>query len=900
LSEDILNSEILLANFDFIRIDRKSKVKQRGGGLIVYVNHSIKCTNIQMDEIENLDYTWIKIHRKGLDEVTMGVFYRPPDGDEEQIKNLIKKMASFKNSRTVLIGDFNFGDINWKNYTAGSKGKEFLKAIKNLSLHQMVKKKTRGENILDLVLVYEKNLVHRLDMFEPIGKSDHDTLCITLNVKIVKQQKTLNAFNYNKADYRILEEEVDKIDWDDEINKVSVNEYWIKLIGLLNDYKDKFIPKFKNRLNNETPWCNTFIKKMIKKRNNLFKRFKKTGQIYFKIKYKKLRNEVTKQIKILKGKYENKIIKRSKNNRKIFYTYINNNQKRGGNRKIGPLVDKTDSGGKEKIVDDDREVATLLNDYFCTVFNSDENELGQNIYVENNNQMDMLDSISISNEDVVKAISDFKTNKSPGIDSITSTYAIKIKEIVSKPLSLLFNKSLEVNKIPDAWKKANITPIFKKGSRSSAVNYRPVSLTVFFCKVMEKILKQNIDRYLDYKGVEMSTQHGFRKGRSCLTNLLISQHSIMRIIDEKQSVDILYLDFQKAFDKVPHERLMKKVRKYGIGGKIGKWIKNWLQNRLQRVVINGVYSEWREVKSGVPQGSILGPLLFTLYIEDIDKGLKNCLLKFADDTKMWGKVDNDEDILMMQDDLNKLCEWSKENEMPFNVSKCGVMHVGKRNKREIYRINGQILGEVTEEKDLGVVFTEGCKPSVNCDKVSKNANKIMGLIRRKVTNKTKEGMLILYKTLVRPILDYCIPVWRPYMRKDINKLEKVQKRYTKMIKECKGKNYEERINMLGLTSLENRHYRADMIQVFKVLNDNKGIYPSDFLTLAERPGRRNSKKLVKKRSLLEISRQSFTNRVIDPWNDLPDDVVSVKELNEFKNGLDKYMRDVRGREQANA
>src|SRR3989442_54685 len=398
--------------------------------------------------------------------------------------------------------------------------------------------------------------------------------------------------------------------------------------------------------------------------------------------------------------------------------------------------------------------------------------------LDKENQVEKMGSISFTDDDVIKAISEFKENKSAGLDEINSTYAINIKEIVVEPLRILFNKSLEENEIPDGRKRANITPIFRKGDKSLVSNYRPVSLTILFCKVMEKLIKQNIDRHLFLSNFHMKTQHGFRKGRSCMSNLLISQFSIMNVIDEGGCVDIVYLDFQKAFDKVPHRNLIRKVKGFGIEDKVIGWIENWLGNRTQRVVINGVSSDWKDVKSGVPPGSILGPLLFTMYIEDIDEVLKSSkLLKFADDTKVWGRVNTKEDAVLIQDDLNSLCEWSEKN-----------------------------------------------------------------------------GMLILYKTLVRPIVDYCTPVWRPYLRKDVNKIEKVQKRFTKMIFECRGQNYERRLSTLGLTTLEDRHYRADMIQVFNILNNIGDIYPSEMLPLSNRLGRRNSKKLYKRRNLLEITR----------------------------------------------
>ena len=898
LTEDILDSELAIENFDLIRFDRVNDLKIRGGGVIIYIEKNLSFINATSEVINNIDYGWIKIKGIGFETVVIGVFYRPPDCDEEQLSKLIKVLTKFKTPRTVLFGDFNFRDINWRRNTSGRSGKIFLKNVNNLALKQCVKKTTRGDSLLDLVLVYDKTLVHNIEYLAPIGKSDHDTLLIVLNVGFYTPLKSFNNFNYNKANYNTLQDIMSNTDWEMESDRLSVNDYWCMFIKILNDFKENHIPKLKEMSKNETPWLNKAIIRMMKKRDNLFKRFKRTGYSYFRIKYKQIRNKLTKIIKSAKCKYELKIIKRSKNNRKIFYAHVNSKNKKRGGKKIGPLL-RRGTVDDDEIVEDDKEVAIMLNEHFCSVFNRE-------IKIENNcseikcsvksdiKEGTILDSILISNEDVEKAIAEFKVNKSPGIDNITSTYALKIKDIVVKPLRLLFNKSIDTNEIPDDWKKSNICPIFKKGSRSLPENYRPISLTTFFGKVMEKIIKKFIENYLESNDLIRDTQHGFRKGKSCLSNLLISQYYIMKLLDEKEVVDIIYLDFQKAFDKVPYTNLMMKVRSLGIRGKLGEWVENWLRNRQQRVTINGVYSEWAEVSSGVPQGSILGPVLFTIYINDIDTDVKNSILKFADDTKMWGRVSSREDRARMHEDLKTLEVWSDVNEMPFNISKCKVLHIGKKNLREIYKLKNKEIDEVVEEKDLGVWVTESMKPALNCDRVRKAANKIIGLINRNIINKTKEGMIILYKTLVRPIIDYCIPFWRPYTKKDIAKLEKVQKRFTRMIAGCKGKNYEQRLELLKLTTLNKRFERADLIQVYKVLNDTRNIYPEGFLTLSDRMGRNNCKKLFKKRNVLELSRNSFTSRVVDIWNALPNEVVLASDVNEFKGRFDKYSRDFRG------
>jgi len=286
--------------------------------------------------------------------------------------------------------------------------------------------------------------------------------------------------------------------------------------------------------------------------------------------------------------------------------------------------------------------------------------------------------------------------------------------------------------------------------------------------------------------------------------------------------------------------------------------------------------------------------IFTIYINDLDDNITNKLLKFAHDSKIWGPVNTINERNILQEDLNKLGEWSVKNQMPFNVNKCKVLHIGKTNIKADYILMGETIPSTKDEKDLGVFFDENYKPTFNCNKSSKSASKIVGMIKRNITSRNSIGMMTLYKTLVRPILDYCIPVCRPYLRKDITKLEKVQKRFTKVIDCCRGKTYAQRLKVLGITSLEDRHYRADMIKVLKILNDQCNIYPTNFLELNKRDGRKNAMKLFKKRSKLDVCKYSFTSRVVDHWNELPDAVVLSADVNAFKNNFDHLLRDSRG------
>ncbi len=563
LTEENFDCEISIINYNFIRRDRINELKTKGGGLVIYFRQDIPFVDITTNCNMNVEHIWTKVPFKDCKPITLGMFYRPPDSNEDQLKFLLENIAKHKTVNTILIGDFNYGDINWNKNTSTSVGKKFLKACTDLSLRQCVKDKTRGKNILDLVLVYDKNFVYKVSQMAPVAKSDHNVLNILLNVTVKVKDKEVKYFNYNKADYNKLVGMLDTVDWDEEIRNKSVNQVWVIIKEQLNRFKERYIPQFNKKTANDVPWLNNKLKRLIKKRNNLFKRYKKNNQSYSKVKYVMARNDVTKQIKLAKKKYEFNIIKRSKNNRKVFYTYVASKNHKNCSKRIGPLT--CQSG---RIVADDKEMASLFNNYFTSVFTKKDMHTVTIINSEIFDSELLLQNIIITEDEVIKSIGEFKEHKSPGVDGFTSTYALKIKELMAKQLCLLYNSSIDKNQIPSDWKEANISPIFKKGDKANVENYRPVSLTAFYGKVLEKIIKKHIEEFLVNTNFITNSQHGFMKGRSCLSNLLICQNSIVNMIDSGSPVDIIYLDFQKAFDKVSHGILMNKVRKAEIVGKL--------------------------------------------------------------------------------------------------------------------------------------------------------------------------------------------------------------------------------------------------------------------------------------------------------------------------------------------
>ena len=362
----------------------------------------------------------------------------------------------------------------------------------------------------------------------------------------------------------------------------------------------------------------------------------------------------------------------------------------------------------------------------------------------------------------------------------------------------------------------------------------------------------------------------------------------MKKLDKKKPVDVIYLDFSKAFDKVPHARLIKKVRSMGFGSQITSWLEDWLSGRTQRVMLNGSYSNWSDVCSGVPQGSVLGPLLFLVYVNDTDCGLEANISKFADDTKIFHEVSSLEEKEKIQTDLCKLLEWSKTWQMKFNASKCKVLHFGKSNQKHEYKIGETVLQGCTNEKDLGVHIQDNLKADKHVDESVKKANQILGQIYRTMEYKAAENILPLYLTLVRPHLEYCVQAWSPYYAKDIAKLEKVQKRALNMIPELRHLNYEEKLKHLNLFSLSKRRLRGDLIETYKIFNGLDKIDYNTFFTLNKSNTRGHNFKLYKGKFRCDSRKYFYSQRVVDPWNKLPAEAVEANSLSIFKRNIDTY------------
>ena len=393
----------------------------------------------------------------------------------------------------------------------------------------------------------------------------------------------------------------------------------------------------------------------------------------------------------------------------------------------------------------------------------------------------------------------------------------------------------------------------------------------------------------------LASQHGFMSRKSTVTNLLDFFEYVTKEIDDGNPVDAIYLDLSKAFDRVPFERLLSKLKSHNVGGNVHKWISSWLHNRKQRVVINGKCSEWKDVDSGVPQGSVLGPLCFIVFINDLDLAVTiDAINKFADDTKVGHVVKDASDQLCLQNCLNQLCSWASRWGMKFNETKCKVIHFGHGNKKLDYFMNNVKLPEVSQETDVGVLVHSSLKPSKHCLDISRKANGVLGTISRSFHYRDRYVFLNLYKTHVRCLLEYCSPAWSPSSQADIEVIEKVQRRAVNMISGLNSSTYEDKLRELNLDSLEHRRERSDMIQTYKIIHGVDNVAHSKWFTLVEsgdnnRITRHTSCPLniCPTRSRLDIRGNFYSKRVINRWNSLPSEVKMAPNINVFKSRYDK-------------
>ncbi len=732
-------------------------------GVCIYTKSYLGAAEIKMD-VSVKESTWCELKLKASDKLLVGCIYRSPNASSEEnakVNELIKSAAKMRYSHVLIGGDFNHPELDWYNGKTTKnpehKSSLFLEAVRDSFLFQHVKDPThyrcdQTPSTIDLLFTNEDNMLSNLHHNTPIGKSHHVSLVFDLNCYTLHDELTREHYQYYKGDYDEIRARFDSSELVNKMQNKSAEECWNLIDHQLRELQRLFIPKIRIGKNKRIRplWMNANAMAKVKKKWHAFKRYRETREWQDQQQYVRARNQTKWAVRQAKKAYETSITKEVKRNPKVFFKYAKSKLKtRSG---IADLI--KENGEKTKST---QEKAEVLNNFFASIFTQESVEQIPDFETRCNT---ILNNILITEVNVIEKIKKLRVSKTPGPDG---HHPRLLRELLDstfpKALCILFKKSLEEGWLPQIWRNANVSPIYKqKGSKNNATNYRPVSLTCIICKLMESLLRDELMEYMFNNNLFSPVQHGFLEARSCVTQLIAVMDKWSEIIDEGGSIDTVYLDFQKAFDTVPHIRLFNKLRSYGITGKVLEWIQAFLSNRRQRVMVDGGYSSWKEVTSGIPQGSILGPFLFVLFINDLPDYLTNFVYMFADDTKVFAKVTNDEEHQRLQDDLDKLCEWSSTWQLKFNISKCKVMHLGNDNNLFRYYMGADAdkleLEATSVEKDLGVNVDKDLNFDHHITECVKAANKTLGLIRRTYQHLDPDTLKTLYVALVRPKLEY--------------------------------------------------------------------------------------------------------------------------------------------------
>ena len=763
---------------EFLNFDPEATDLHGHRGLLIYSRKELDVQEVS-DFNGFTEQLWVRVTLKNNSFALVGNIYRSPSSGKEsiaQVVELLQAVGSTNPPYLVVCGDFNMPGIDWENERIfdGSPGSvQFLEGVQESGLFQHVRDPTRcrvGQvsNVLDLVFTNEENMVTNLEVLPyGLGLSDHRWIDFSLRCGITANRRAHGTLilNWHKAKFEDMRLSLNKLDLASKVLTLPVQEAWDMTEKEIEKLVKEYVPCTTIRKKKQV-YMNREALTLRREKERLARIWTLTGQERDKLNFSKCSNKLRKLTRKLKRDKEKDIAMCSKENQKPFWKYVNRNMK----NPTGVETLKLEDGS---IAETDQEKADVLSSFFRSVFT--EEDTNRMPVFPSLHQGVKLNYIEISEQQVAKKLQSLKVGKSPGPDGIPTIFFKECAKELGKPLATIFAKSLEEGVLPQQWKEAVVKPIYKKGSKHQVGNYRPVSLLPIVGKVLEFLVKEAVIDHLLSNRLISDKQHGFVPGRSCETQLLTCFDLWTKMLDKKKPVDVVYIDFKKAFDSVPHQRLLLKLESYGIGPDLLKWFRSFLSGRKQRVNVNGKNSEWVDIASGVPQGSIIGPLCFCLFINDLPDIVLNNMLLFADDAKLFGSASTAEEQNTIQDDLDKIQQWTEQWQLPLNAAKCTVMHLGSQKLRRNYHVGNIELKASEAEKDLGLWVDNKLKFHLQTDKAVRQGHRMIAIIRRTFTYLDEDIFQKLYKALVRPALEYCNVIWGPtcYVG-DKHRLENVQ------------------------------------------------------------------------------------------------------------------------------
>lgn len=834
LISGISDSELFDNRYLVFRRDRDYILtdQSKGGGVLIAVQRHLS-SSINLNWQSSAEDIWVTVslcnsRRNVVVKLHLCVLYlceqNKGNSFSDQLKNFLISLMSViqrnKLDKFLVVGDFNMSDILWLPSDIGLQPSisvinthfyDFLDTLYDCNLHQFNSHKNSHDGILDLVLC--NDFVSVSVCPDPLTKEDlyHKTLVIQpsfVELDPLKIERR-TTFTYQRGDYNKICEYLSKTDWSLILNDGSVEDAIKVFYDIINQLRDQFVPKRQVKERRYPLWYNTALIKIIKEKYKFFKKFKNYGNKSDEVTFYLLRDRARKVEDICFRNYTSMMESAITNNPKLFWSYVKG--MRGGSSYPATMkyLNQTDNTGAG--------ISELFSAYFRSTFlEVDLNSSSFSVPLVHDVSTAPCDlsGIEVTTTQVFTLLKGLDRNKSAGPDTLPALLLINCAQELSIPVAILFRRSLNEGIMPNIWKSAFITPIHKKGSKTDVENYRPISKLCLLAKVLERVVFNQL--YESIKSSFIPQQHGFLRGRSTVSNLVNFNEFITYNMERGNQVDTIYTDYCKAFDRIDHKILLSKLLSLGIRGDLFRWFTSYVLCRSQSVVLNGYSSSWVYIPSGVPQGSLLGPLLFVIFINDIGSCLLNSkFLLFADDMKIFKVVNNTSDAILLQEDLDRLDAYCLANKLELNVSKC--FYINFTRKRNIfnfkYRIKNSILSRKNSALDLGVLHDSKLSFDQHISHVYDKAYKALGFIFRISDSfKRMKTLKILYCAYVRSHLEYASQIWNPCYDTYSNIIEKIQIKFSRFLGfkfKLPQLNYVSRCARLHLLPLYQRRKIAD-------------------------------------------------------------------------------------------
>ena len=716
---------------------------------------------------EQAETIWAKLILTSQQNIIIGACYCPNVNDKTTVpvvKKILDDILNQQHRNIVLAGDFNFPGWDWKEMELKAQcqhinlHEEFKAFLDENGLVQEVIEPTREKNILDLIAT---NIHERVNKTEVLpGISDHRCALIEISMRVNRRKQAPHKiYLYKRADWQGLR---DYISTNITSDSTSIEDTWTQIKTTIQTGVEKFIPSKMSKKRKSLPYISAALDKKMALRDRLERDSKKTGRLKVEQRYKQLKTEGQRQLRKEHYSYVENLLTDEENTDSVskkFWSYLKH--KRGDTCGIGTLRDG------DCLVTDATKKAEVLNRQFQSVFTPTTPDILQT------NTSSEMNPIQIGIEGVQAQLQRLNPYKATGPDNISPRVLKEMADVLSAPLTALFQSSTG---------EKHVSPPSKKGDKSLPSNYRPIGLTCVICKVMEHIVTSQMARFLEEKGKLSKFQHGFRKHRSCESQLTELVCDISCELDKGKEVDAVFLDFSKAFDKVNHAKLLQKLNTIGVNSQVTKWVCSLLQNRSQSVVVDGHASSSCPVTSGVPQGSVIGPILFLVYINDLPDSVLSKTRMFADDTVIYNTSENH---TQLQKDLDALQAWETTWNMEFNPLKCEYIKFSRKRTKGLE--NQYLLHDVSIPKNdgvkyLGVKLQNTLRWNDNTNYISNKVSSRLGYIRRTIPPSLPNLRAKAYTTLARPILEYSSSVWDGSLTQtQSNRLEAVQRRAARTV-----------------------------------------------------------------------------------------------------------------------